>query len=157
MVLAEHGLDLNGVRVSLSFLCPACQIFSLSLGPGWPRRCITARTHYSSRAYASFSSWLLPALTNLPIFFGRWIRIFPKSSQDRYPSTSRVACRSTLRPVYVTGCAPALPVHYSSRILSSLAKAERGIIGRKAVRLFLCSLLFFSLIFALRSCPSSLH
>jgi tubulin beta len=32
MVLAEHGLDLNGVRVSLPFLCSVCQIFSFLLG-----------------------------------------------------------------------------------------------------------------------------
>jgi hypothetical protein len=69
-------------------------------------------------------------------FFGRWIHISPKSTRDRRPSTSRAACRSTSRRACANAYAPALPVLCSSRTRSSLAKAERGIIGRKAVRLF---------------------
>jgi hypothetical protein len=81
------------------------------------------------------------------LFLCRWKHISPKSTRGRRPSMSRAACRLTLKQAYATGYAPALPVLSSSRTPLSLAKAEQGIIGRKAVRLFPFPLLIALLIF----------
>jgi hypothetical protein len=55
---------------------------------------------------------------------------------------SRAACRSTSRRAYATGYALALLVRSSSPTRLSLAKAEREIIGRKAVRLLIAVVVF---------------
>jgi hypothetical protein len=144
MLLAEHGLDNDGVRQSLS---PACQIgadlflFSFSLGCS-DREDVSGHRTIAARArkpsflllLVLFSFYFYFILFNL--IFGRWIHISPKSTRDRRPSMSRAACRSTSRRACANGYAPALWVLCSSRTRISLAKAERGIIGRKAVRLF---------------------
>lgn len=124
--------------------CPACRIFSFLLDRSG-REDVSRHRPAAARArkHPLFLAPLLhsycKAKKNTLFFLGRWKHIFPRSTRDRWPSTSRVACRSTSRRAYATGYAPALPVHYSSRTPSSLAKAGRGTIGRKAVCLFLFS------------------
>jgi hypothetical protein len=135
--------------VCRSPFCPACQIFSFLLDRSGRE---DVSRHRPAAARARKPPFLLSIFFlqysyckgktfSFYFIFGRWRHIFPKSTRDRCPSTSRAACRSTSRRAYATGYAPALPVHYSSRTRSSLAKAGRGTIGRKAVRLFLFSFL----------------
>ena len=127
--------------------CPACQIFSFLLDRSGRKdvsrhRPAAARARKHPLFLAPFLQHSYCKAKKKPfLFLGRWKHIFPRSTRDRWPSTSRAACRSTSKRAYVTGYAPALPVLYSSRTPSLLAKAGRGTIGRKAVRLFLFSFL----------------
>jgi hypothetical protein len=104
--------------------------------------------------FSSFPS-LLFKKGNMVFYFifisGRWRHISQKSTRDRRPSMSRAASRSTSKRAYASGYALALPVLCSGRTRLSLAKAERGIIGRKAVRLF-PFLLFISVVCFRCSC-----
>ncbi len=118
--------------------CPLSRFPSLPLGAD-VREDVSRHRPIAARARKSPFFLVLSFLKKKEMhfyFLGRWIHISRRSTRDRRPSTSRAACRLTSRLAYATGYAPALLVRCSSRTRLSLAKAERGTIGRKAVRLF---------------------